>query len=214
MPIGKRTGEQHLVRLTRTAADSFAEDDLGAVMFVPLIGPAGLGGGAGVKGQCALVFSAAVYRSGCRAPFDDPDLPVFVSLFDRFAGARVVLLGEASHGTSEFYRARAAITRQLVERHGFTIVEADWPDAARFDCGGWNRSTIVDVCPLEDAGPSGADGVRAERSHNDADVAKSVAVGRGQSPVLIGVGRQPMEGHGNGLRPLQIRRKLLSRDRR
>jgi erythromycin esterase-like protein len=43
-----------------------------------------------------------------------------------------VLLGEASHGTSEFYRARAAITRRLIERHGFTIVaaEADWPDAA------------------------------------------------------------------------------------
>ena len=56
-------------------------------------------------------------------------------LFDRFADAKVVLLGEASHGTSEFYRARAAITRRLIERHGFTIVavEADWPDAARID---------------------------------------------------------------------------------
>ena len=55
--------------------------------------------------------------------------------FDRFAASRVVLLGEASHGTSEFYRARAAITRRLIERHGFTIVavEADWPDAAAID---------------------------------------------------------------------------------
>jgi erythromycin esterase-like protein len=45
------------------------------------------------------------------------------------------LLGEASHGTTEFYRARAAITRRLIERHGFTIVavEADWPDAAAVD---------------------------------------------------------------------------------
>ena len=44
----------------------------------------------------------------------------------------MVLLGEASHGTSEFYRARAAISRRLIERHGFNIVavEADWPDAA------------------------------------------------------------------------------------
>ena len=59
----------------------------------------------------------------------------FGAMFDRFANARVVLLGEASHGTSEFYRARAAITRRLVERHGFTIVavEADWPDAAAID---------------------------------------------------------------------------------
>jgi erythromycin esterase-like protein len=56
-------------------------------------------------------------------------------VFDRFADAKVVLLGEATHGTSEFYRARAAITRRLIERHGFTIVavEADWPDAARID---------------------------------------------------------------------------------
>ena len=68
-------------------------------------------------------------------PLPDPDDPAFAAPFDRFAGARVVLLGEASHGTSEFYRARAAITRRLVERHGFTIValEADWPDAAAID---------------------------------------------------------------------------------
>jgi erythromycin esterase-like protein len=47
----------------------------------------------------------------------------------------VVLLGEASHGTSEYYRARAAITQRLIERHGFNIVavEADWPDAASVD---------------------------------------------------------------------------------
>ncbi len=59
----------------------------------------------------------------------------FAEPFDRFAGARVVLLGEATHGTAEFYRARAAITRRLIERHGFNIVavEADWPDAARID---------------------------------------------------------------------------------
>jgi erythromycin esterase-like protein len=63
------------------------------------------------------------------------DAETFGTMFDRFADAKVVLLGEASHGTSEFYRARAAITRRLVERHGFSIVavEADWPDAARID---------------------------------------------------------------------------------
>jgi len=63
------------------------------------------------------------------------DAEAFGAAFHRFADAKVVLLGEATHGTSEFYRARAAITRRLVERHGFTIVaaEADWPDAARID---------------------------------------------------------------------------------
>ena len=64
--------------------------------------------------------------------FDDAD---FGKLFDRFADRRIVLLGEASHGTAEFYRARAAISRHLIERHGFTIVavEADWLDAAAVD---------------------------------------------------------------------------------
>ncbi|MFL6762649.1 MAG: erythromycin esterase family protein [Sphingomicrobium sp.] len=68
-------------------------------------------------------------------PFSDIDDPAFAALFDRFSDSRVVLLGEASHGTSEFYRARAAISRRLIERHGFNIVavEADWPDAATID---------------------------------------------------------------------------------
>ena len=62
-------------------------------------------------------------------PINDAE---FSKAFDRFGSKRVVLLGEASHGTSEFYRARAAITRRLIEEHGFSIVavEADWPDAA------------------------------------------------------------------------------------
>ncbi|HYC05914.1 MAG TPA: erythromycin esterase family protein [Azospirillaceae bacterium] len=64
--------------------------------------------------------------------FEDP---AFRTLFDRFGVARVVLMGEATHGTSEFYRARAEITKRLVESHGFTIVavEADWADAAQVD---------------------------------------------------------------------------------
>lgn len=59
----------------------------------------------------------------------------FGALFDRFGDARVVLLGEATHGTSDFYRARSAITRHLIEHHGFTVVavEADWPDAVGID---------------------------------------------------------------------------------
>lgn len=64
--------------------------------------------------------------------FDDP---AFGRLFDRYADARVVLLGAATHGTSEFYQARAAITRWLVETRGFNIValEADWSDAQVLD---------------------------------------------------------------------------------
>jgi erythromycin esterase-like protein len=53
------------------------------------------------------------------------------ALFDRIGDARLVLLGEASHGTHEFYRERAEITKRLIREKGFSAVavEADWPDA-------------------------------------------------------------------------------------
>jgi len=78
-------------------------------------------------------------------PLPALDGPRFADAFERFADARVVLIGEASHGTSEFYRARAAITRRLIERHGFFIVavEADWPDAARIDCYCRQRESVA-----------------------------------------------------------------------
>ncbi len=68
-------------------------------------------------------------------PLPSPEAPDFASNFDDFADARIVLLGEATHGTHEFYAARAAITRRLVEQHGFNVmaVEGDWPDIARID---------------------------------------------------------------------------------
>jgi erythromycin esterase-like protein len=55
------------------------------------------------------------------------------ALIELIGDARVVLLGEATHGTREFYHERARITRRLIEDHGFTTVavEADWPDAYR-----------------------------------------------------------------------------------
>jgi erythromycin esterase-like protein/predicted phosphoribosyltransferase len=54
-------------------------------------------------------------------------------LLELIGDARFVLLGEASHGTREFYRERALITRRLIEERGFSAVavEADWPDAYR-----------------------------------------------------------------------------------
>ena len=63
---------------------------------------------------------------------ETPDAGAFL---DRTAGARVVCLGEATHGTQEFYRVRADLTRALVERGGVRVVavEADWPDAERAD---------------------------------------------------------------------------------
>jgi putative phosphoribosyl transferase len=90
--------------------------------------------GAPPTGEKAPATPEEIVRAAAE-PLPDPDDPEFGAAFDRYATARVVLLGEASHGTSEFYRARAAITRRLIERHGFNIVavEADWPDAAVLD---------------------------------------------------------------------------------
>src|SRR4029079_4473961 len=54
-------------------------------------------------------------------------------LFDLIGDAHFVLIGDASHGTDEFYRESARITRHLIEEKGFdaVAVEADWPDAYR-----------------------------------------------------------------------------------
>jgi erythromycin esterase-like protein len=54
-------------------------------------------------------------------------------LLNLIGEARFCLLGEATHGTHEFYRERAEITKRLIKEKGFTAiaVEADWPDAFR-----------------------------------------------------------------------------------
>jgi erythromycin esterase-like protein len=59
----------------------------------------------------------------------------FDPILDRIGDAHVVLLGEASHGTHEFYRIRAAITKRLIAERGFTAVavEGDWPDVYRIN---------------------------------------------------------------------------------
>jgi erythromycin esterase-like protein len=56
-------------------------------------------------------------------------------VIDRARDADLVLIGEATHGTHEFYARRADLTRRLITRHGFRAValEADWPDVERVD---------------------------------------------------------------------------------
>ena len=71
-----------------------------------------------------------VARAAVDAPGGVPSAEV---LEDLIGDARVVLIGESSHGTHEFYAARAEITKWLIENKGFNAVaaEADWPDAYR-----------------------------------------------------------------------------------
>jgi erythromycin esterase-like protein len=57
------------------------------------------------------------------------------ALLDRIGNARFVLIGEASHGTHEFYQQHAGITKRLIDEKQFTAVavEADWPDGYRIN---------------------------------------------------------------------------------
>jgi protein-L-isoaspartate(D-aspartate) O-methyltransferase len=137
MPVGEAPRRQRLCRVTRDARGGFHEETLQEVMFVPLIGEqgwrdeddrTGSPASGGPADTPTLIRAAAT-------PLPAPDDPAFGAMFDSFGERRVVLLGEASHGTSEFYQARAAITKRLIEHHGFNIVavEADWPDAASID---------------------------------------------------------------------------------
>jgi protein-L-isoaspartate(D-aspartate) O-methyltransferase len=152
IPVGPR-GSQTLMRVQRTAEDAFKAEDFGAVAFVPLIGeqgwaepesakalradtePSGFAAGLLQPQQRARAIRNRMSRLMAEAaePFDD--LQELAQLVERFAHARVILLGEATHGTAEFYQARARITEMLVDRHGFNIVaaEADWPDASVYD---------------------------------------------------------------------------------
>jgi protein-L-isoaspartate(D-aspartate) O-methyltransferase len=154
IPIGP-FGSQTLMRVRRTGEDSFEEEEFGAVAFVPLIGeqgwaeperervketqvdaePSGFAAGLLLPARRVLTIQNRVSRLMADAAEPFGDLHELCDLVERFSDRRVVLLGEATHGTAEFYQARARITEMLVDRHGFNIVavEADWPDAAVYD---------------------------------------------------------------------------------
>jgi protein-L-isoaspartate(D-aspartate) O-methyltransferase len=131
MPLGEPHAVQDLVKVVRTGEDAFETENLGGVRFVPLIGAHGW---QDRRAQTAPRTLPEMIADAAE-PLPDFNDPAFGALFDRYAHAKVILLGEASHGTSEFYKARAAISRRLIEQHGYNIVavEADWPDAASID---------------------------------------------------------------------------------
>jgi protein-L-isoaspartate(D-aspartate) O-methyltransferase len=136
IPIGEDRSLQTLVRVTRGADGSFRREHLGDVRFVPLIGAQGWDEEAWT-GEPRRVSSAATVAGLVREVAEpirrQPAEADVGALLERIGDARVVCLGEATHGTAEFYTLRARITRELIRSRGFTIVaaEADWPDAAR-----------------------------------------------------------------------------------
>jgi erythromycin esterase len=79
----------------------------------------------------SAAFEAAVRASSI--PLGGPE--DVDQLLDRIGAARIVLLGEASHGTSEYYNWRSAISQRLIQEKGFSFiaVEGDWPDCYRIN---------------------------------------------------------------------------------
>jgi protein-L-isoaspartate(D-aspartate) O-methyltransferase len=136
IPVGSSLRTQKLLRVLRISEHEYQQEDLGDVRFVPLIGAAGWQDETGVAaagGETGASLPELIYQSSEHfARVDDVKLD---NLMERIGDSRLVLLGEASHGTAEFYEMRARITRELIEKKGFNViaVEADWPDAARVD---------------------------------------------------------------------------------
>lgn len=140
IPTGPSLHEQKLLRITRLGKTEVEVEELGGVRFVPLIGEQGW---QDVAGSLATRPTRIVHKPEPlaetieKAAVHIPDISSvdLDGLLSRIGDARLVLLGEASHGTAEFYEMRARISRELIEKKGFDFiaVEADWPDAAQID---------------------------------------------------------------------------------
>jgi protein-L-isoaspartate(D-aspartate) O-methyltransferase len=167
VPVGPDVDSQVLTLVTRGPGTDIHSESLGEVRFVPLIGEQGWPEEHEEEEEEALIEEQRLLRAPVKPPdpaalarliretaepIADLDEHTFDALIERIGAARLVLLGESTHGTSEFYRARARISRALIERHGFDFVavEADWPDAMRINhyvCGDQRPST-VDFTPF------------------------------------------------------------------
>ena len=134
IPVGADRRVQELVRVVRVSEDQYRSEELADVRFVPLVGaegwtPQGHRALQARDGTVAQTIAKVAER------FTSIESVDFRPLLQRVGDARIVLLGEATHGTSEFYRMRERISRLLIEHKGFQFIaiEGDWPDAARID---------------------------------------------------------------------------------
>ncbi len=150
MPVGEGRELQKLVRVTRRHDGSLTREDLGDVRFVPLIGAQGWEDAEAWQGHAARAPGrpaslAALIREEA-SPFGEIEGSDLGPLLERIGDSQLVLIGDASHGTSEFYRMRAEITKELIRSKGFRLVavEADWPDAAAVDRWVQERPPVAD----------------------------------------------------------------------
>lgn len=141
MPVGVHPDSQKMVLVTRKSTNEFQREESIRVRFVPLIGEEGWASDdanqhhdlpeANRQGTPRRSLPALI-QDACES-FTSIETADLNPLLDRVGQARIVLIGESSHGTSEFYRMRARITQALIQhkQFDFVAVEADWPDAYR-----------------------------------------------------------------------------------
>ena len=143
IPVGSEKRLQELVRVTRISELDYKVEDIADVGFVPLIGEEGWEPeNVSIKLErkhkkepVPVDKNFLQQMAEVIEPFSNVKDANLRPLLDRIGDARIVLLGEATHGTKEFYDMRSHITRQLIEKKGFNFIaiEGDWPDAARID---------------------------------------------------------------------------------
>ena len=134
IPVGADRRLQELVRVVRVSEHDYTTEELADVRFVPLVGAEGWTpqGKRAAKPAGSTLAQAILGSSEEFSSIDSVDLK---PMLKRIGDARIVMLGEATHGTSEFYLMRERISRELIEHKGFNFIaiEGDWPDAARID---------------------------------------------------------------------------------
>jgi protein-L-isoaspartate(D-aspartate) O-methyltransferase len=150
IPVGS-SRLQELLRIRRTAEDRYEQEERLSVRFVPLVGAEGWEDPdrrRTSRAHASPPLSEWIDRTADGIPsIREKDI---TPLLERIGEAKVVLLGEATHGSAEFYEMRARITRELIEKKGFNIVaiEADWPDVSQVNR--YVRGVAPDV-PVEKA---------------------------------------------------------------
>jgi protein-L-isoaspartate(D-aspartate) O-methyltransferase len=154
IPVGDDMRSQELLCILRTGEHKFERSTLGKVQFVPLVGSEGWAvDGSPVAQRRApkplrvapgdRTEVAKLIAANCE-PFVTIQNADLGGLLQRIGDARVVLIGEASHGTSEFYRMRARITQELITQRGFDTVaiEGDYPDTSTIDAAIRGRERV------------------------------------------------------------------------
>ena len=153
IPVGSEMHRQSLLRIRRVSEHDYQEEDLGGVHFVPLIGTSGWQEERPkrtAREPVTVTLAQLIYQSS--EHFGSIKEVNLDKLLKRIGNSRLVLMGEASHGSAEFYEMRARISQELIEKKGFNIiaVEADWPDANYINHYIHNTSPdpLLDIAPF------------------------------------------------------------------